>query len=249
MIRYLSIVAAAVLPMIFTQTSHATLAIGDIAFVGYNVDSNEAFAIVALADITAGQTVFFTDDDLTSGTDFGSRTEGTFQWTTGAVSAGTVVVFSSLTAAPAVSSGSITEPDTDFNLSGGGDSIIAYTTTGGFDDTASPIAAIENENNNFGAIGSTLLVEGTNYLDVSDGSGSPDGGQYIGPRDTATSFAEYLTLINNPANWDTETSDGNAILPFDATSFSLAAIPEPSSMLFATLLATGLSVSAARRKR
>ncbi len=36
---------------------------GDFAFVGYNADGEDDFAIVLLVDVTAVETVYFTDEE------------------------------------------------------------------------------------------------------------------------------------------------------------------------------------------
>lgn len=78
---------------------------GDIAFVGFNTDNPDSFAIVALADIAANLTIYFTDSDWDETANAGagafvesSGDEDSFlTWGTGAsiISAGTIVTFTS----------------------------------------------------------------------------------------------------------------------------------------------------------
>lgn len=67
---------------------------GDIAFIAFNADGDDDFAVVVLADLAANSTIYITDKEsdgaggITSG-------EGTLTWYTGAatIKAGTVIVF------------------------------------------------------------------------------------------------------------------------------------------------------------
>jgi hypothetical protein len=59
--------------------------IGDIAFIAFNTDGDKDFSIVALADIAASTTIYFTDDETTG---IGSPSslagsEGSITWNTG----------------------------------------------------------------------------------------------------------------------------------------------------------------------
>ena len=117
----------------------ADLLAGDLAVVGYTTDSMEAtsadsFVVVALADISAGETIGFTDagfgdPDVTSGL---YETEGGFEWTvTSAISAGTVITFTD--SGPwTASTGTVVETSAESStttgptLSASGDQITIY---------------------------------------------------------------------------------------------------------------------------
>lgn len=66
---------------------------GDIAFIAFNADGNDEFAFVALADIPANTSIWFTDNEW-DGTDrFNNTGEGEIEWTyTSILPAGSVVV-------------------------------------------------------------------------------------------------------------------------------------------------------------
>ena len=84
-------------PEVFsTQAALFGLAAGDIAFTAYNADGDNDFAIVALIDIPANATIYFSDNEPNvDGTGFLDFDEGTLEWVTGGavISAGTIVVF------------------------------------------------------------------------------------------------------------------------------------------------------------
>lgn len=201
-------------------------ATGDIAFVGFNVDDDEDFAIVTLADIPENTVIYFTDNEA-NGFDISSG-EGTFEWNSGSaiISAGTVVVFSDVASSTALTSsiGTLTDGTGTFALSQNGDGIVAYL---GIDESTPTtfLAGIQNEIGNEGnLVGSGLILGATFITITSESTGSPDGGNYIGSRNTQATFSGYINLISDSGNWETETSTGGASLPFPTTSFSLAEI-------------------------
>ncbi|MEQ8905305.1 hypothetical protein [Ekhidna sp.] len=78
----------------------AQLTAGDIMFVGYNADGNDGFSILALVDIPANSTIYFTDNEwngspIGGGGAFNNLNEGEITWSTGGaiITAGTVVNF------------------------------------------------------------------------------------------------------------------------------------------------------------
>jgi hypothetical protein len=209
---------------------------GDIAFIGFNTDGDKDFAIVALADIAASTTIYFTDDETTG---VGSPSalagsEGTIIWSTGAtiIKAGTIVVFTDLdndgNAAFGASTGTITRIGS-FNPSGSKDGIIAFIGS----DSSTPttyIAAIQigNDASELGpfdgdaiTLTNTGLVIGTAII-IADNSASPDGANYdIGSRSSEASYAAYYTLIDTNGNWTNQTSDGELSLEFSQESFTI----------------------------
>jgi large repetitive protein len=86
---------------LFANHSWAVLAKGDIAVIGYNSDgvtTTKDFAVVTLAKISSGETIFITDKGwtATSGGSFMAdiTTEGIFSWTvTSDIARGTVIRF------------------------------------------------------------------------------------------------------------------------------------------------------------
>ena len=71
---------------------------GDIMFTAFNADGDDAVAWVALEDIPANTTIYFTDNEW-NGVDSFSTGEGFVSWEhTGLVTAGTVIALNSIMA-------------------------------------------------------------------------------------------------------------------------------------------------------
>ena len=86
----------AILVNIFTLSFGWGLSTGDIAFTAFNADGDDDFAIVALADIPANTTIYFSDNEPNSdGTGFLDYNEGQLKWATGGstISQGTIIIF------------------------------------------------------------------------------------------------------------------------------------------------------------
>ncbi len=219
---YLSLIFSIGVLVGFSQTT------GDIAFVGFNADGDNDFAIVSLADIPANTVIYFTDNRVISPGELNAG-EGVLEWNTGGsiILAGTIVIFTDVAVAGLSSSvGTLSTVTTGFgslSISVGGDSIIAYLGS----DASTPttyLAGIMNETGNEGDLTGTGLVPGSTFVEFFV-SGNPDGGIYSGPRDTKISFAEYLPLIGDPANWTRDDANGEALLPYSTTAFTLAVAP------------------------
>lgn len=161
-----------------------TLAAGDIAIIGVNVDDPDSFAFVVLTDIEAGTQITFTDNGWT-GTGFRTG-EGVYTYTfPAAVPAGTVVNIGA----------------TGMSLSGSGDSIIAYQGT-----AANPtfLYAIDLADGN-GVFSSGATNSNTSAMPSALALGQTaialpqDNVAYNGP--TTGTKAEILAAIADPANW------------------------------------------------
>ena len=228
----------------------ADLSMGDIAFVGFNADGDDGFAIVALADIDAGEEIYFRDDEW-DGAAFGTG-EGEFLWTTTALAAGSIVTF--ITDAGGVSTASAGMTSAvmpfggDIGISSGGETIFAFQGTSNTPTTflaaiGSDAAGIQDD------IMGTGLTVGLNAIELVGGTvtDGPDVGEYTGPRSGESSFADYLSSVNNPANWNIvqggSGDQSGEILPFNTTSFSV--IPEPTTT--SLLIAFGLGLFRRRR--
>lgn len=169
-----------------------TLAIGDLAIIGYSSDTGgKSFAFVLLRDVDAGTAINFTDNGwLAAG---GFRTgEGTTTWTApaGGATAGTVITISGLTGT--------------LNPSTGGDSIIAYQGTAAtpsvlfaidFADGNTTFAA-DATNSNTSAV-PTGLTFGVNALAFA-----LDNGAYTGP--LVGNAATLRAAIATASNWTTD---------------------------------------------
>jgi len=208
---------------------------GDIAFIAFNADGDDDFAIVALADLAANSTIYITDKEsdgaggITSG-------EGTLTWFTGAatIKAGTVIVFTDVNndANPnfGVSVGLLSETGAFSIPASDKDGIIAFL---GTDDSTptSFIAAIQigNDASDLGpfdvdgiTLTNTGLVIGTSII-VMDSSASPDGAIYNASRSSQTSYNNYYSLlIDDDSNWtNVVNGDGETLLPFSSEAFTI----------------------------
>ena len=207
----------------------AQLTTGDVAFTAFNADGDDDFAIVALVDIPANSTLAFSDNEPNAaGDNFQDMNEGIILWDSGAalIPAGTIIVFTDTDSAGnasfGASVGTLTYHDTSLNLSGGGDALYCVRFDAGVNTIISWIAGIQNEANNEGAnFAATGLTMGTTFINYF-ASGSPDGGEYTGARIGEANFADYLPMLGNNANWTTETSNGENILPIDTTIFTIS---------------------------
>ena len=174
----------------------ATLAAGDLVIVTVNADATEGFDAVPLVDLDAGTVITFTDNGWTNGT--WRTNEGSVVYTApGAVSAGTVLSYRSTNANGFVKSGS-------FDLSGSGDTILAYQGSAGSPTflygigwaMATPWVAASTNSNNSG-IPAGLSTDA--YTIVS--CGSFDNYRYDAANGTSGSPGTLLQWVANAGNW------------------------------------------------
>jgi cysteine-rich repeat protein len=192
---------------------------GTLAFTGFSADGDGDLAFVVLQDLDDA-TIYFTDKQVLPGGGLGAG-EGVLAWQSGAVSAGTVVVFSSIAGTPAASTGTLTKDSGTLDLDHLSEGVLAFQGDSG----TAPVAFLAGCANAAGAAGVPAdadLDEGGNF--VTFAAGGAAGGVYSGPRADQTSLGLYLQQINDPANWTVESIDGQALLPFDQTPFGLADI-------------------------
>ena len=213
------------------------LSAGDIAFTGYNADAPDNLSFVILKDVEAGVNFFIRDDEVKIDGTFNGSGEGTIKWenTTGAViAAGTsVVIDSTNTGTITASTGTATKIRNSINLSASGDGVFAYQTSTDIFDTGSntylALITAASGKSFSGTVDDSITVAsglewGTNAINVSGGSGSPDGGKH--DRGVTTGSKEQLLAeINSYDNWTTETSSGELILPLDTTSYTVTSSP------------------------
>lgn len=228
--------------LILPDSGWATLVgAGDIAFIRFNADGLDDFAIVLLADADAGQQVSFNDNIYDERFPIFGGAEDHFVWTIDeALPAGTVVTFTNLDApfSPAVAShGTITGKATrTMALSAFRETIYAYLGTdprraGTF------LAAISTEDP--GVLNGTGLVNGDTAVILE---AQADEGHYKGPRDTESSFPDYRPLIGSTAgHWHVRQHDG-VVPPFDPSNFRLAGVGTPESPRVVILGLAGLLV-------
>ena len=203
--------------LLFSQTA------GDLAFVGFNADGDDDFAVVLLKDHPKNTLIYFSDKQPASATTF-SGGEGNVEWNTGntVLKSGTIVIFNDFdsSAARNASAGSITNQAGSFNLATSGDALFAYSGT--LDRVAVWLAGIQNEAGNEGDhFSETSLVIGSTFVNFYT-SGNSEAGFYKGSRSSNTSYSSYLTFIGDSANWERAPSnvDGETLLPFSQEAFT-----------------------------
>jgi hypothetical protein len=209
------------------------LSIGNIAIVGFNADGNDNLAFVTLADVPAGETIYFEDNEW-NGTNFIDTNESAFSWTsTAPVSAGTIVRIDNIgTGTISTSTGTVAIPvagrGSNRGLAADNEVIYAYQGTPGTPTTFITAVANSGFTANTGLLTGTGLTAGTTALDLSTVDAGADIGAYNGLRSGQTSFSAYLSLINNAANWQTQDGTGDQSIdgtapdvPFSTNAFTL----------------------------
>ncbi|MEM6552598.1 MAG: PEP-CTERM sorting domain-containing protein [Planctomycetota bacterium] len=251
----LALAALAAGTTLTAHSTHAALVAGDLAFVGFNADGDDGFAVVALSDIAAGEEVYFRDEEW-DGSAFGSG-EGEILWTTPTITAGTVFFFDDVdgpspgvTASNGAATGTIADTPLDgtdsgpgdFGISSSGETIFAFQ--GSSNTPTTFIAAFSSTEGIEDDIAGTGLTLGTTAIALTGISGDPDVAEYTGSRNSESAFGDYLALVNDVNNW-TVLGDGSGdqSVPLSTTAF---VIPEPASL---GLLAVGGLLLAGRRRR
>jgi hypothetical protein len=219
------------------------LGAGDIAFTALNTDE-DGWAIVALTDLGAHSTLYFSDSSW-NGSAFTSA-EGFHTWDTGAgiIAAGTVVRFSQIDQiGHSVSVGTLTSTG-NRALSSTAETLYAYQGAGA-SLPATFLAAVSSESASAGAaaIAAAGLQGGINALILP---ASTDYSEYAGIRNGTANFASYRPLINNAANWSGFIDGDHAAAQPDLAAFTISPVPEPSD---GWMMVAGLTLIAARWKR
>jgi hypothetical protein len=220
---------------------------GDIAFIGYNTGGQDGFAFIALNDLPAGQTLYFTEQGWSGTQWMNTLNEPHLAYVIPpGITCGKIISF--VETAPDVitvtGGGSVTFAlGTSFNLSGG-DQIIAYQSASGV-APAAPIfiSAIHGDYNSSKydpvttwnpATGSnstlwatsdsaipTDLENGVNCISLYPAPGPEFANAKYNGTLTGTSIA-LRAAINNPSNWIHDNSTTTAI-PIQPSNF-----PTPS---------------------
>ena len=216
---------------------------GDIAFTAFNADE-DGWAIVALTDLAANSTIYFTDSNW-DGAAFTSS-EGFHTWQTGAgiIAAGTVIRFSDIDqAGRAASAGSLSSTG-NAALSSTADTLYAYVGSGASTPTTF-LAAVSSESAAAAAtaLGAAGLAAGVNAIALP---ASTDYASYAGSRSDAADFAAYRNTVNDVANWTAFTDGVHADAVPDTTPFAVSAVPEASTAL---MMMAGLGVLGLFRRR
>lgn len=238
----LALAGAAALP------AQASLTTGDIAVIGrINNGTPDSFSFVALADIAAGEVIYFTDNGWTgtafrgsSATD-GDGNENLTKWTAAsAISAGTIVASTSsaFTISGSIA-GSTSGSYASLALSQSGDQIYAFQNS----NASNPLFNTATQTHLF-------LLDDTNGFENATDSGTGNVAPGLSAGTTALSLnlasttsarvktsvlsgpaktkAEWLATFANAANWE------SGALPTGTIAVT-AAVPEPGT--YAMLLA------------
>lgn len=212
----------------------AQLQAGSIMFVGFNADGNDGFSVVAVDDIPANSTIYFSDNEwngspVSSGGAFNDTNEGIIIWDTGGsiISQGTVINFLSVkNSSKSVSVGSITSGTTSLAQQ----NEVLYAYIGSSSTTPSTfLTAISNDGFSHGIIAGTGLSEGINATAIS---GDEDVMVYTGSTACNDTWAACLADLSNSSNWSTEdtgsddSNNGGIDFPSSVpSSFSGSALP------------------------
>lgn len=229
----------ALLAMSGAASSQAALTPGSIAFVGFNADGLDNLTFVALEPLPLGTEIGFTDNEW-NGTGWTDNNEHGFSWTASSnIPAGSIVTLDFLNdpilPSPTSNLGTtlpLAGAGTNKGVSNSDEAIWAF-----IGPYAAPTAFLTVIGNDpLATAGTSLagtgLVEGQTALFIT---GDEDIMAYTGARSGQTSFAAYLPLINDAANWVTQDGSGDQSIdaiapdvPFDGTSFTV--VPEPASL-------------------
>lgn len=224
---------------------------GEIMFVGFNADGSDGFAIVALAEIPASSTIYFTDKEwngmpIGGGGAFDSG-EAVMTWNTGgsAIAAGAVITFNETSGSTTVTVGSTSGGA--INLAAGGDVLYAFIGSNSTSPTTF-LSAIGNSGfGSNGTLDNTGLSAGVNAISITGGE---DVMVYDGSTTCNTTVAACAAQIAG-GSWDTQdgtndqSNDGTAPdFPADVpASFSGSALPVDLLFFFVTKSKEGALLS------
>jgi len=184
---------------------------GDLMFVGFNADGSDGLAVVALVEIPANSTFYFTDNEWNGDPIAGSGAfnggEGTLTWSTGgsAIAAGTVISFTSVgSGSPSASVGTMIRSG-NFSIAAGDEVIYAYR--GSIGDPTAFLSAIGNEAfSTAGTLSNTGLSAGSTAIEID---GDEDIAVYTGSTTCNTTVAACATKIATVSNWTSQDDTGD----------------------------------------
>lgn len=233
------------------------LAVGDIAWVGFNADGTDDVSFVTFADILPNTILFFSDNEwngtnLLAGGGFNDFNEGVMAWHSGGstIPAGAVIGIygTSTTNMRVATTGSVL-----YGLSSLGNSaegIFCYQSSDGT-NVVRILGAIGNDTvvNSF----SSLTGSGLTDSDTANRlTATADIGKYKGTRTGHTKSGFRTLQMNSMSNWDLQDAGGDQSydatlpdLPFDLTSFVILADPpnvDAASIAFSGVASNAMTV-------
>jgi MYXO-CTERM domain-containing protein len=247
--------------------ANAALTAGDIAIIGRtNNTTPDAFSFVALSNIAAGESIYFTDNGWT-GTGYrgaaatdGDGSENLARWTaTSAVAAGTIIssTNANFASTSTVVGTGVSQKFGNLDFATAGDQINAFQTA----DTTNPLFNVANQTalfafddtNGFEAASTsntggipTGLTQGSTAVSVNFATGGTISVKASVLATLGNDKTAWLAAISNTANWATATA-----LPTGSISVAsipvTPSVPEPESYALA-LASLGLFGALARRR-
>jgi hypothetical protein len=205
---------------------------GEIAFTALNVDGDDDFSVVALTDLAANSTIYFTDYewDETTTAFVESGNDGYLIWNIGSlpIKAGTIVIFTDIDNPNNVNYGASigdltsSNPIDNIGLLATGETLFAYKGTNENTPTTF-ITGIKNGSVGIELNGTGLegidLIPGIDFLEFNP-TNNPDGGFFSSSRSNKSSYSSYLSVLTNKDNWTRNTSNGELLLPFSREAFT-----------------------------
>ncbi len=234
-------------------SAHAALGAGDIAFTAFNSDE-DGLSFVALADIDAHTTVFFSDNEWDGSAFNGGESFNKWVSDDTVIRAGTVVRLSaydktSLSASVGTLSRVTVSDSANWGIANSNETVYAYLGRDALTPTVFLAAVTNGTFEANGPLAGTGLTQGANAirLNAYATAASPDYAEYTGVR-SGLSADDFRLRLTDAANWMVDTSNGSyASMVPDTTAFQIAAVPEPES--YALMLAGLTVVGAIARRR
>lgn len=257
------------------STAHAAVSSTDLAILGFHGDLDDAFSWIALNDIAAGETLYFTDSSYSSGSFNNTETLIQLIIPMGGITAGTISTVNFGSIPTAVGSSNSTGYTALLGTAYSGNPLSTPFSTGGdslliFQDNdvsnsagITALWAVNGASTNWGTGGSTSttvtdlypgLTNGVNAVAAGAGAGSSD--EWDNVRFTYTdnggvfvgTAEEFRALVADAMNWEgaNDATGGNGANWLTGGYNSITIVPEPSS---SALLALGGVVGLLRRRR
>ena len=236
------------LAAVFVPSAYAVSS-GDIAFTGFNADRSSV-SFVVLSALNPADTILFSSANESNGV-FASN-PAVYSWTAAsALSVGTVVELTNFGKSnDTASTGTLARlPGGSFtSINTSQDTIYAFT---GTKTSPSFVAGISNDKLSSNVFAGTGLT-GSAAIQLSTGSAisgaqySADYAKFNGSHTGYASVAELRAALAERSNWTIDTNNGNynsaAYASLGTTSFSIAAVPEPShlALLLGGLMTLGV---------